>query len=46
MAKVKKMQETIDELKEQTIIYKNKIEDTSTDKVGHYLEVALESCRN
>ena len=30
-------------MKEQTIIYKNKIDN---DTSGQYLEVALESCRN
>ena len=47
-SRVKEMERSIDELRQQTIIYKSKVidQDTSSEKVGHYMEMALESCRN
>lgn len=40
-SKVDILERSIDDLKEQTIIYKSKISDWPSDKASRYLEVAL-----
>ena len=35
-----------EEMREQLFAYKNKYENDSSDRMSHYMEVALESCRN